>query len=137
MRAELNLIQQQSMSGSFSGITSPANSPDQILTLEKELASLRAELQVNSALRVFFIFLSRNVFLFVFSVIKFLASVTTEAARATTISGGAGPNIYAHVSKAGVGRKACSYDKNRIRYHPFEFLLSAFFFGEDQMAKSK
>lgn len=51
LRAELNLIQQQSMSGSFSGITSLSNSPDQILTLEKELASLRAELQQVSLLR--------------------------------------------------------------------------------------
>ncbi|EXC10732.1 hypothetical protein L484_025316 [Morus notabilis] len=52
LRAELNLMQQQSiMSGSFSGITSLVNSPEQIQTLEKELASLKAELQQESLLR--------------------------------------------------------------------------------------
>lgn len=47
LRAELNLIQQQSMSGSLSGVTSFANPPDQIQTLEKELSSLKSELQVT------------------------------------------------------------------------------------------
>lgn len=46
LRAELNMIQQQAMSGTLSAVTSIANSPDQIQTLEKELASLKFELQV-------------------------------------------------------------------------------------------
>lgn len=107
------------MSGSFSGITSLVNSPEQIQTLEKELASLKAELLVitysnnnNNKSTVGMLAYECSF------MIKTLARVTTEAARAATISGGAGPNIYAHVPKAGVGRKACGYVKNRIRYHP-------------------
>ena len=46
LRAELNMIQQQAMSGTLSAVTSIVNSPDQIQTLEKELASLKFELQV-------------------------------------------------------------------------------------------
>ncbi|KAL5580915.1 hypothetical protein UlMin_013357 [Ulmus minor] len=51
LRAELNLIQQQSMNGTLSGMTSIASSPDQIQALEKELASLKNELQQESLLR--------------------------------------------------------------------------------------
>ncbi|XP_015873857.3 uncharacterized protein LOC107410889 [Ziziphus jujuba] len=50
LRAELNLMQQQSMS-SFGGIATLANSPDQMQTLEKELASLKSQLQQESLLR--------------------------------------------------------------------------------------
>ncbi|CAB4282379.1 unnamed protein product [Prunus armeniaca] len=51
LRAELNMIQQQAMSGTLSAVTSIVNSPDQIQTLEKELASLKFELQRESQLR--------------------------------------------------------------------------------------
>ncbi|KAM6578074.1 hypothetical protein CsatB_029911 [Cannabis sativa] len=51
LRAELNLIQQQSMNGSLSGVTSIANPLDQIQVLEKELLNLKSELQQESHLR--------------------------------------------------------------------------------------
>ncbi|PON82683.1 myosin heavy chain-like protein [Trema orientale] len=51
LRAELNLIQQQSMSGSLSGVTSLVNPLDQIQSLEEELSSLKSELQQESLLR--------------------------------------------------------------------------------------
>ncbi|KAM6597220.1 hypothetical protein CsatA_007744 [Cannabis sativa] len=51
LRAELNLIQQQSMNGSLSGVTSIVNPLDQIQVLEKELLNLKSELQQESHLR--------------------------------------------------------------------------------------
>ncbi|GMY11004.1 calponin homology domain-containing protein DDB_G0272472 [Fagus crenata] len=50
LRAELNSIQQQAMN-SIGGISSIGNSPDHIQILEKELASLKSELQQVSVLR--------------------------------------------------------------------------------------
>lgn len=47
LRAELNMIQQQAMSGSLGALNSIANPPDQIQTLETELANLKSELQVK------------------------------------------------------------------------------------------
>lgn len=51
MRAELNLIQKQAMSDQPRGITSIGIPFDQVQSLEKELASLKSELQQESALR--------------------------------------------------------------------------------------
>ncbi|XP_068338559.1 uncharacterized protein [Pyrus communis] len=51
LRAELNMLQQQAMSGSLSAMNSTSNSPDQIQMLEKELASLKSALQQESHLR--------------------------------------------------------------------------------------
>ncbi|KAL5784160.1 hypothetical protein ACOSQ2_006552 [Xanthoceras sorbifolium] len=51
LRAELNLLQQQAMSGSLGGVTSMGYSPDHIQTLEKELAAVKSELQKESHLR--------------------------------------------------------------------------------------
>ncbi|XP_023532240.1 tropomyosin [Cucurbita pepo subsp. pepo] len=51
LRAELNSIQQQAMSGSFAGITPTANPLDQMQNLEKEVSKLNAELQKVSILR--------------------------------------------------------------------------------------
>ncbi|TQE00855.1 hypothetical protein C1H46_013395 [Malus baccata] len=51
LRAELNMLQQQAMSGSLSAMNSISNSPDQIQMLEKELASLKSALQQESHLR--------------------------------------------------------------------------------------
>ncbi|XP_022946938.1 tropomyosin [Cucurbita moschata] len=51
LRAELNSIQQQAMSGSFAGITPTANPLDQMQNLEKEVSKLNAELQKISILR--------------------------------------------------------------------------------------
>lgn len=51
LRAELNMLQQQAISGSFSAMNSTSNSPDQIQMLEKELASLKSALQQESHLR--------------------------------------------------------------------------------------
>lgn len=50
LRAELNSIQQQAMN-QLGGISSIGNSPDQIRTLEKELSSLKSELQQVSVFR--------------------------------------------------------------------------------------
>lgn len=47
LRAELNMIQQQAMSGSLGALNSVANPPDRIQTLETELANLKSELQVK------------------------------------------------------------------------------------------
>ncbi|PON50765.1 hypothetical protein PanWU01x14_221370 [Parasponia andersonii] len=46
--------------------------------------------------------------------IKFLARITFEAARVTTLSRGADLNSYGHVGKAGVRGKAFSYVKSSI-----------------------
>ncbi|RXI04313.1 hypothetical protein DVH24_038587 [Malus domestica] len=51
LRAELNMLQQQAMSGSLGAMNSISNSPDQIQMLEKELASLKSALQQESHLR--------------------------------------------------------------------------------------
>ncbi|XP_004291510.1 PREDICTED: paramyosin [Fragaria vesca subsp. vesca] len=51
LRAELNMIQQQTMSGSLGALNSSANPPDQIQALENELANLKSELQRESMLR--------------------------------------------------------------------------------------
>ncbi|XP_021894608.1 centrosomal protein of 164 kDa [Carica papaya] len=51
LRAELNSIQQQAMSGLHSGISSPGVSLDQIQNLENELAGLKSQLQQESILR--------------------------------------------------------------------------------------
>ncbi|KAM2574038.1 hypothetical protein TB2_006037 [Malus domestica] len=51
LRAELNMLQQQAMSGSLSAMNSISNSPDQMQMLEKELASLKSALQQESHLR--------------------------------------------------------------------------------------
>ncbi|KAJ9698522.1 hypothetical protein PVL29_007546 [Vitis rotundifolia] len=51
LRAELNSIQQQAMMGTLGSITSMGNSPDHIQTLERELASLKSQLQQESLLR--------------------------------------------------------------------------------------
>ncbi|RVW56706.1 hypothetical protein CK203_075093 [Vitis vinifera] len=51
LRAELNLIQQQAMMGTVGSITSMGNSPDHIQALERELASLKSQLQQESLLR--------------------------------------------------------------------------------------
>ncbi|XP_068309611.1 uncharacterized protein [Pyrus communis] len=45
LRAELNMLQQQAMSGSLGAMNSISNSPDQIQMLEKESASLKSALQ--------------------------------------------------------------------------------------------
>lgn len=47
LRAELNMIQQQAMSGSLGALNSIPNPPDQIQTLETELANIKSELQVK------------------------------------------------------------------------------------------
>ncbi|TQE00461.1 hypothetical protein C1H46_013969 [Malus baccata] len=51
LRAELNMLQQQAMSGSLGAMNSISNSPDQIQILENELASLKSALQQESHLR--------------------------------------------------------------------------------------
>ncbi|XWS53079.1 hypothetical protein CRYUN_Cryun11dG0127100 [Craigia yunnanensis] len=51
LRAELNSMQQQAMSGAFGGISAMGNSPDQLQALEKELARLKSELQKESLSR--------------------------------------------------------------------------------------
>ncbi|KAA3456754.1 filamin A-interacting protein 1-like [Gossypium australe] len=51
LRAELNSMQQQLMSNSFSGINAMGRSPDQVQALENELARLKSELQQESSLR--------------------------------------------------------------------------------------
>ncbi|KAK3206361.1 hypothetical protein Dsin_020407 [Dipteronia sinensis] len=51
LRAELNSLQQQAISGSLGGITSMGYSPDHIQTLEKELVTIKSELQKESQLR--------------------------------------------------------------------------------------
>lgn len=51
LRAELNSIQQQAMMGTLGSITSMGNSPDHIQALERELASLKSQLQQESLLR--------------------------------------------------------------------------------------
>ncbi|XP_022148340.1 tropomyosin [Momordica charantia] len=51
LRAELNSIQQQAMSGSLAGITPTANPLDQMQNLEKEISKLNSELQKLTILR--------------------------------------------------------------------------------------
>ncbi|KAM5583504.1 cilia- and flagella-associated protein 157 [Rosa sericea] len=51
LRAELNMIQQQTMNGSLGALNSIANPPDQIKTLEIELANIKSELQRESMFR--------------------------------------------------------------------------------------
>ncbi|GAV78311.1 hypothetical protein CFOL_v3_21779 [Cephalotus follicularis] len=51
LRAELNSIQQQAMGGAIGGMAHMGISPDQLQTLEKELANLKSELQQESLLR--------------------------------------------------------------------------------------
>ncbi|KAJ7947585.1 myosin heavy chain-related [Quillaja saponaria] len=51
LRAELNMIQQQAMTGTLGGISSIGNSPDLIQRLEKELGGLKSELERESLLR--------------------------------------------------------------------------------------
>ncbi|CAK9314537.1 unnamed protein product [Citrullus colocynthis] len=52
LRAELNSLQQQAMSGSFAGTTPTANPLDQMQNLEKEISKLNSELQNMSILRL-------------------------------------------------------------------------------------
>ncbi|KAJ8750514.1 hypothetical protein K2173_015665 [Erythroxylum novogranatense] len=51
LRAELNLIQQQAMNNPISGMASMGIGLDQVQSLEKELATLKSELQHESLLR--------------------------------------------------------------------------------------
>ncbi|XP_059660804.1 uncharacterized protein LOC132307142 isoform X2 [Cornus florida] len=51
LRAELNLLQQQAMSGSLGGMTSMGNSAEHIQSMEKELASIKSMLEQESLLR--------------------------------------------------------------------------------------
>ncbi|XP_024156677.1 cilia- and flagella-associated protein 157 [Rosa chinensis] len=51
LRAELYMIQQQTMNGSLGALNSIANPPDQIKTLEIELANIKSELQRESMFR--------------------------------------------------------------------------------------
>ncbi|XP_010541413.1 PREDICTED: interaptin [Tarenaya hassleriana] len=51
LRAELNSIQQQGMSVSLGGVSAVGIPPDQIQSLEKELANLKSELQNETRLR--------------------------------------------------------------------------------------
>ncbi|KAH1115176.1 hypothetical protein J1N35_008554 [Gossypium stocksii] len=51
LRAELNSMQQQLMSNSFSGINAMGSSPDQVQALENELTRLKSELQQESSSR--------------------------------------------------------------------------------------
>ncbi|KAM1148729.1 hypothetical protein ACFX2B_029099 [Malus domestica] len=69
LTAELNMLQQQAMSGSLGAMNSISNSPDQIQMLEKELASLKSALQQESL----------------------------EATRVTTTSRGASLGIHAYI----------------------------------------
>lgn len=48
LRAELNLIQQQTMNDTVSTISSLGTPPDHLQRLEKELGALKLELQVMS-----------------------------------------------------------------------------------------
>uniref|UniRef100_A0A5B7BXS0 Putative tropomyosin alpha-4 chain isoform X1 n=1 Tax=Davidia involucrata TaxID=16924 RepID=A0A5B7BXS0_DAVIN len=52
LRAELNSLQQQAMSGSVVGMISMGNSPDHIQSMEKELASLKSQLEQESLHRL-------------------------------------------------------------------------------------
>ncbi|KAA8543822.1 hypothetical protein F0562_022001 [Nyssa sinensis] len=52
LRAELNSLQQQAMSGSLAGMISMGNSPDHIQSIEKELANLKSQLEQESLLRL-------------------------------------------------------------------------------------
>ncbi|KAF7121330.1 hypothetical protein RHSIM_Rhsim13G0076600 [Rhododendron simsii] len=51
LRAELNSMQQQAMSGPLGGITTMGISPDYMQSMEKELASLKSQLEQESLLR--------------------------------------------------------------------------------------
>ncbi|CAK9133778.1 unnamed protein product [Ilex paraguariensis] len=51
LRAELNLLQRQAMDGSLSTLTSMIHSPDHMQAMEKELASLKSQLEQESLLR--------------------------------------------------------------------------------------
>ncbi|CAI9776401.1 unnamed protein product [Fraxinus pennsylvanica] len=51
LRAELNSLQQQSMSGPLGGFTTIGHSPDRIQALENELASLKSQFEQESAMR--------------------------------------------------------------------------------------
>lgn len=51
LRAEVNSLQQQAISGSLGSITSMGNSPDHLQALEKELANLKSQLEQESLLR--------------------------------------------------------------------------------------
>lgn len=51
LRAELNSIQRQAFSDSSAGMAAMGHSPDQMHSLEKELANLRSELERESKLR--------------------------------------------------------------------------------------
>ncbi|KAM7259909.1 hypothetical protein ACFE04_015650 [Oxalis oulophora] len=51
LRAELNLIQQQAMNGPVGGVTSMGIPPEHVQNLEKELTSLKSDLQRESMLR--------------------------------------------------------------------------------------
>ncbi|XP_062015665.1 uncharacterized protein LOC133732191 [Rosa rugosa] len=52
LRAELNMIQQQTLNGSLCALNSIANPPDQIKTLEIELANIKSEFQRESMFRL-------------------------------------------------------------------------------------
>ncbi|KAL6967591.1 hypothetical protein U1Q18_033400 [Sarracenia purpurea var. burkii] len=51
LRAELNSLQQQAMSGALGGITTMGISPDHLQSMEKELAILKSQLEQESLLR--------------------------------------------------------------------------------------
>ncbi|KAK4777683.1 hypothetical protein SAY87_017870 [Trapa incisa] len=51
LRAELNMIQRQAMSGQLVGSSNIGASPDQLQALEKEIGRLKAELEQESSLR--------------------------------------------------------------------------------------
>lgn len=106
------------MMGTVGSITSMGNSPDHIQALERELASLKSQLQVRTWLLNFWIFYP-GMFIYVSWLVKIIARIPIEASGATTIGRGTSSEFYAHVWKAGFRRENCSYNEKDFRYQPF------------------
>ena len=53
LRAELNMLQQQAISGSLGSVSSMANSHDQLQALETEVTNLKSQLEVGAVQQIY------------------------------------------------------------------------------------
>lgn len=120
LRAELNSLQQQAMSGPVSGVNPMNYPPDHMHVMEKELANLKSQLEVHclfilphkkKKVHCLFMFsgFSLNALFYLLYHFKITANDPVEATRKTAVSGGASAHICTNFSKAGFGREACCY----------------------------
>lgn len=70
--------------------------------------------------------------------VKMIASVTAEAARATAFGRGTSSDVCPHLGKAGVGRETCSYQQKDLRYPSnFQYYIPKIIKGKRKFGLNK